>query len=248
MWETELAIRHHGCPVSDVSNDHPEVRFENVRRVGSVDGRAKRLLCFDGDGAAIDALVEDFRAHPATVSLERVSSEGEALASRYYICEVEYTEENPSIRHLIERAGCFRHPTVVVRGGIEKWTVYTRSKESVREFVDSVETLDNDVAVVRNVDIGPLTEGGVIQHDPLRSALTNGQIAAFRAALELGYYRDDANVTIADIADHLGVHRSTAGEHVKRAENTLLSEIGARLFPETGSDTPEPEVPTAGPP
>ena len=247
MWETELAIRHYGCPVSDVSNDHPEVRFENVRRVGSVDGRAKRLLCFEGERRAVEALVEDFRVHPATVSLERVSSEGDALTSTYYVCEVEYSKENPSIRHLIERAGCFRHPTVVVHGGIEKWTVYTRNKESIREFVDSVEVLDNDVAVVRNVDIGPLTEGGVIQHDPLRSALTDGQIAAFRAALELGYYRGDANVTIEDIADHLGVHRSTAGEHVKRAENTLLSEIGARLFPTDASgyrtDPPEPPTP-----
>lgn len=244
MWETKLAIRHYGCPVSDVSNDHPEVRFENIRRVGSVNGRAKRLLCFEGEQSAISAFVEDFRAHPATESLERISDDDES-ASAYYISEVEYSDDNPSIRYLIEQAGCFRHPTVAVRGGIENWTVYTRDKEAVREFVDSVEALDNEVAVVRNVDIGSLTEKAVIQHAPLRMALTDGQAAAFRAALELGYYRADERVTIADIADHLGVHRSTAGEHVKRAENTLLSEIGSRLFPgdATENRAEPPELP-----
>jgi predicted DNA binding protein len=229
MWETELAIRHHGCPVSDVSNDHPAVRFKNVRRVGSMNGRAKRLLCFEGRQSAVDAFVDDFRAHPATESLEKVSDDGST--SEYYISEVEYSDDNPSIRYLIEQAGCFRHPTVDVRGGIENWTVYTRSKEAAREFLDSVERLNNDVAVVRNVDIGPITDEASIQHAPLRSELTDGQARAFRAALELGYYREDERVTIADIADRLGVHRSTAGEHVKRAENTLLSEIGSRLFP-----------------
>jgi predicted DNA binding protein len=248
MWETELAIRHNGCPVSDVSSAHPAVRFENVRRVGSANGRAKRLLCFEGERAAVDAFVEDFRAHPATESLERVSSDDGSRAS-YYISEVEYSDENPSIRYLIEQAGCFRHPTVVVRGGIEHWTIYTRSKEAVREFLDSVERVDNNVAVVRNVDIGPITDQAAIQHAPLRSELTDGQVRAFRAALELGYYREDERVTIADIADRLNVHRSTAGEHVKRAENTLLSEIGARLFPGEAGEGREtlaepPELPS----
>ena len=245
MWETELAIRHHGCPVSDVSSDHPEVRFENVRRVGSVDGRAKRLLCFEGERAALEAFVEDFRAHPATVSLERVSSEDDGSRTAYFISEIDYDDGNPSILQLVERAGCFRHPTVVVHGGIEHWTVYTRDKSVVRAFLDSVEELDNNVTVVRNVDIGPITDEAAIQHAPLRSELTDGQAAAFRAALRLGYYRADERVTIADIADHLGVHRSTAGEHVKRAENTLLSEIGARLFPGDGDadDREEPTMP-----
>ena len=238
MWETELAIRHHGCPVSDVSSDHPGVRFENVKRVRSGNGRAKRLLCFEGERTAVESFVEDFGAHDATKGLELVSANAGDAGTVYYITEIDYPEGNPSILHLIERAGCFRHPTVVVRSGIEHWTVYTRSKGAVREFVDSVEGLDNDVEVVRNVDIGSLTDGGAAQRAPLRSVLTDRQAQAFRAALSLGYYRDDSRVTIEDIAEELGVHRSTAGEHVKRAENALLSEIGSRLFPGNESRPP----------
>jgi predicted DNA binding protein len=237
MRETELAVRHRGCPVSDVSNDHPGVRFENVRRVRSAAGRAKRLLCFEGERSDVSAFAEDFRAHPAAVGLERVSSDGDGTGSAYYISEIEYPENNPSILHLVERAGCFRHPKVVVRGGIEHWTLYTRRKESVREFVDTVEGLDNDVEVLRNVDVGRLGGEADIQHAPLRAALTDRQAETFRTALSLGYYERDSRVTVEDIAEALGVHRSTAGEHVKRAENTILSEIGGRLFPTRTADT-----------
>jgi predicted DNA binding protein len=238
MWETELAIRHRGCPVSDVSSDHPGVRFENVKRVRAEDGRAKRLLSFQGDQSDIDAFVEDFRAHPATGELEALSREEGPPPSTYYIGEIYYVDGNPSIRHLVERAGLFRHPKVVVCQGIEHWRVYTRHKGAVRRFVDTVESYDNDVDVIRNVDIGTLTENAGEQA-PLRSELTERQAQTFQAALSLGYYEGESRVTIEDIADHLGVHRSTAGEHVKRAENALLSAVGSRLFPES---TPEQRV------
>jgi len=236
MWETELGIRHHGCPVSDVSSDHPGVRFENVRRVESANGRAKRLLCFEGEPTAVESFVEDFRTHPATDSLERLPADDTGSEEAYYISEIEFSEGNPSIRHLIERAGCFRHPTVAVHGGIEYWTVYTQTKREVREIVDSIERFDNDVEILRNVDVGAMADGGTARHGPFRSALTDRQAEAFRTALSLGYYEGGSQVTIQDIADRLGVHRSTAGEHVKRAENALLSELGSQLFPGDGTD------------
>lgn len=231
MWETELAIRHRGCPVSDASVAHPEVRFENVRRVESGDGRAKRLLRFEGKRAAVESFVEDFRAHPSTESLERAAEEGGWSGVAHYVSEIEVTEENPSIRRLVEQAGCFRHPTVVVRSGIEHWTIYTGNKDEVREFVGSVERFDNDVDVLRSVHVEALTDGEAVRHGPFRSALTDRQVQTFRAALSLGYYDGRSQVTIEDIADHLGVHRSTAGEHLKRAEDALLSEVGSRLYP-----------------
>lgn len=36
---------------------------------------------------------------------------------------------------------------------------------------------------------------------------------------------------MADVADHLGLHRSTVGEHLKKAQNTMLTEAGSGLFP-----------------
>ncbi|MXR40513.1 hypothetical protein GRX01_04010 [Halobaculum sp. WSA2] len=242
MWEAELAIRHHGCPVSDVSADHPAVRLENVSRVRVSDGIAKRLLALEGDDEAIDEFACDYRDHEAAVGLERVSA---ADARRtYFISEIDYSADNPSILSLIDRTGCFQYSTVVVEHGIEHWMVYMQRKCKLKNLVDLLETRNNNVDLVRNVDVGPITEEHAIQHEALRSELTNKQLAAFETALKLGYYTSDEHVTVDDIASLLGVHRSTAGEHIKRAEETLLSEIGAYIFPDIADRELHPDVPS----
>lgn len=231
MWEAELAVRHHGCPVSDVSISHPGIRLENVSRVRLSDGGAKRLLALDGDEAAVDAFAAEFREHDATLGFERVS--GDEAQRPYFISDIEYSNANPSILSLIDRAGCFQYSTVVVEHGIEHWLVYTREKSSLRTLVGTLEERKNNVELARNVDVGPISDEQAIHHDALRSELTEKQLAAFEAALELGYYDDTDRATVEDIAGMLDVHRSTAGEHIKRAENTLLSEVGGYLFPDT---------------
>jgi len=53
--------------------------------------------------------------------------------------------------------------------------------------------------------------------------------------LELAYYDKHDRATIDNIATMLDVHRSTAGEDIKHAENTLMSEVGEDLFPDAVS-------------
>lgn len=235
MWEAELAIRHHGCPVSDVSASYPGIRLENVSRIRLSDGTAKRLIALDGEDGAINAFAAEFREYNTTVGFERVS---DADATRpYFISEIDYSSDNPSILSLIDRAECFQYSTVVVEHGIEHWQVYTQQKSSIRTLVEMLEERNNNVKLARNVDIGPITDEHAVHHEALRSELTDKQLAAFETALELGYYEEENRATVDEIASMLDVHRSTAGEHIKRAENTLLSEVGVHLFPDTGGGT-----------
>jgi predicted DNA binding protein len=233
MWEAELAIRHYGCPVSDVTKSHPGVRLENVSRVRLSDGAAKRLIALDGESDTIDEFAEEFRKHGATISFKRVS-DGDANRP-YFISEIEYPDNNPSILSLIDRAGCFQYSTVVVEYGIEHWMVYMQEKDSLKTLIEMLEKSENNVELARNVDVGPITDEHAIHHEALRSELTDKQLAAFEAALELGYYDEEDRATVDDIAGLLEVHRSTAGEHIKRAENTLLSEVGDNLFPDAAN-------------
>jgi predicted DNA binding protein len=233
MLEAELAIRHHGCPVSDVSASHPQIRLENVSRVRLSDGAAKRLLALEGEPDNIAAFTEEFREHETTVSFKRVSESDAKRA--YFISEIEYQTNNPSILSLIDEAGCFQYSSVVVEKGIEHWMIYTQRKTSLRDLVETLEQSENNVELARNVDVGPITNEHAIHHEALRSELTDKQLAAFEAALELGYYDEHDRATIDNIATMLDVHRSTAGEHIKHAENTLMSEVGEDLFPDAVS-------------
>lgn len=230
MWEAELAIRHHGCPVSDICYQHPTIRLENVSCVRVSDGLAKRLLRVDADEEPLEQFANDFRNHEAVKSLEEVS--GKSSQDAYFVSRIKFSRDNPSILRLIDQTGCFRYSDVVVQHGIEHWVVYTQEKRSLRNLVAVLEKQNNNVELMRNVDIGPLTDESAIRNAALRDELTEKQIAAFQAALELGYYDQDDRATIDDIADLLEVHRSTAGEHIKRVETTLLSEMGRHLFPE----------------
>lgn len=230
MWEAELAVRHRGCPVSDVSSSHPMLRIENVSRARLSGGEAKRLLAVDGEKSEVAEFAMDYRDHDATVEFERVSA-GDANRT-YFISEVSYPTENPSILRLIDKVGCFQYSTVVVEHGIEHWVVYTRYKNALRRLVEAIEERSNNVRLARNVDIGPISDEEAIHYDALRSELTEQQLAAFEVALEVGYYAENSRATIADIATKLDVHRSTAGEHIKHVERTLPSEIGRHLFPD----------------
>ncbi|SFR48323.1 MULTISPECIES: helix-turn-helix domain-containing protein [Halorubrum] len=240
MWEAELAVRHYGCPVSDVSSSHSSVRIENVSRVRLTGGEAKRLLAVDGAESKVAAFAENYRDHDATVEFERVSA-GDANRA-YFISEVNYPANNPSILKLIDDAGCFQYSTVVVEHGIEHWVVYTRHKDALRRLVDAIEERSNNVRLARNVDVGPISDEEAIHYHALRSELTKQQLAAFEAALELGYYAENNQATISDIAAFLDVHHSTAGEHIKRVENTLLSEVGRHLFPDVVNQNTQPET------
>lgn len=231
MWEAELAIRHHGCPVSDVSKNYAGVRIQNVSKVRLANGCAKRLLRLAGDSADIQSFVADFRGHERTRSIGRVSG-AEADGPAYFTCEIEYDESNPSILQVIDQTGCYQHSDVVVTHGIEHWGVYTVSKAAVRSLIQSLEESNNNVELDRSVDVGPITDEKTIRSATLRSELTEKQSAAFEAALALDYYDDDGDTTMKDIADHLDLHRSTVGEHLKKAQNTLLTQVGNQLFPE----------------
>ncbi|MFB6170932.1 MAG: helix-turn-helix domain-containing protein [Haloarculaceae archaeon] len=55
-----------------------------------------------------------------------------------------------------------------------------------------------------------------------RRELTDRQADAVRAAVERGYYEEPRDASVADVAADLGVAPSTAAEHLRRAERTVM--------------------------
>jgi len=52
--------------------------------------------------------------------------------------------------------------------------------------------------------------------------LTEKQREVLELAVNRGYYEDGAEITLKQLADELGIARSTTGEHLKRAESEVL--------------------------
>lgn len=244
MREVLISVRHHGCPLSDTSARHPEVHIQNLSKGQLADGHAKRLFCLRGDPKAIRAFTTEFQTHSAVQQFERVAGQ-DGSSTAYFSSEIAYNRDNPSILSRIHNKGCFQHNTVSVKRGKEHWKVYTEETETVQELVAELEALENEVTLYRSIDLESLEETQSFDFATLLTDLTPQQQVAFEAALSLGYYESDADVTTEDVAAELDVHQTTVWEHLKKAENMILTTVGEQLFLDltTRSETKVPVEP-----
>lgn len=231
MWELALAIRHRGCPVSDVSAGNPSVRVQNVSKAGQTGVKAKRLIALYGEPADIDRFADSFERHETVEWIEWLSDGGENL--RYASTSVDYPPDNPGIMDILDAHACYQHTAVAVAEGIEYWVIYLEEGNGGVDVVSDIESYGNDVELVRRVNLTDISEVATLGYASILFELTPKQRAAFRTALELGYYDPAKDVVVDDIASVVDVHRTTAWEHLKKAQNVVLSEVGNHLFPQS---------------
>jgi len=61
--------------------------------------------------------------------------------------------------------------------------------------------------------------------DVWRDILTDRQVEVLRTAFLMGYYSEGKNVKIKDIAENMGMARSTMGGHLKLIEHVIMSKV-----------------------
>lgn len=76
--------------------------------------------------------------------------------------------------------------------------------------------------------------------DTLFDAVTDRQLAALQLALEHGYYEQPRQTSLRDLAARTDIARSTFEEHLRKAENKLLTNAGEflRLVTATSASNP----------
>ena len=85
---------------------------------------------------------------------------------------------------------------------------------SIRSFLEFVRT----VMPPDNISVQTIKNGAEKSLD----FLTEKQREVLELAVRRGYYEDGSEVTLKQLADHLGIARSTIGEHLKRAESEVV--------------------------
>lgn len=197
--------------------------------VYEVDGLAVgRFTAFADSTAAVTALVEAIEASPLTAGVrvipDRRTDPGGPFrniapgnASRGLL--VTYEHERSITSSLVSR-GLIPDAPVRIRDGTERWTVLAdETREVVLGRLSTVrEEADATVEVVRltTPDAGPST---LFPGDPLSAR----QREVFELARERGYFGWPRGVSAADLADELGVSKTTVLEHLRKAEAKLLT-------------------------
>jgi len=228
LYEASFRVKHE-CPYREISERHPDLTIREwylsdcqVLEITSASAPTDDLL------AEIDAM--------GTVLHESVDDEGLHVVTQACLCSLE-----ESIVDRFEAHNCLYQPPTIYRRGWEHYTVIAFDEGDVRALFRDLEA-DREIDVLAKTAIAEqqLPHSMLAPVDRLFENLTDRQLAALRFALEEGYYEQPRGTSLRALAERTAVARSTFEEHLRKAENKLLTNAGEFLRLVTASGTDDP--------
>ena len=127
---------------------------------------------------------------------------------------------------LIEWAGCIPVMPVNYRGGQEYCRVLAFTKDTLDSAIANLSKVAKLEVESRSVIPRESARGAItVPVDEFLGTLTKKQLAAFMAAMQMGYYGMPKGATIDEIASKQGIKRSTYEEHLRKAELKILQAV-----------------------
>jgi len=135
-----------------------------------------------------------------------------------------------SIAKHITESNCLLMPPVVYNKGWEHYKIVSFRPEDERKFFDGLKKFD-DVEILSKTRIFNAGTGGGIRVSILSlfSRMTDKQLNALLAAYEHGYYKSPRRITTEKLAKRMILTRPTYEEHLRKAENKIISAIAPYL-------------------
>lgn len=192
-----------GVWVADVTRAHPEITVQVLAAIpGSETGHA--VVKLEGDEVP-DALATMER-HPALAEMDVLHRlEREAV--------VQFATTAPRLLLVSRAVGApLELPITIVAG--EATVNVTGSPDRVADFADRL----RQVGISFEIERIRSTSGG-------EPALTDRQEEVLRSAIELGYYDLPRQCTMTELAEELGIAKSTCSELLQRIEATVMAEF-----------------------
>lgn len=154
----------------------------------------------------LDAVLSDMEAREEITELDLLGRpDSKAL--------VQFETADPLLLVPIKESGALLDLPFEVRDGEVHWEV-TASRGRLSELGDQLRLLDIDFVVESVTQL--------VETDRL---LTERQSKLVEAAVEEGYYDTPRNCTLTDLADSVGIAKSTASETLHRAEEKIIKKF-----------------------
>lgn len=213
LYEASFRVRH-DCPYRDLSERHPDL---TVREWYLRDCQVLELT----STRATDELLADVE-RLGTVLHETVDEAGVHVVTQSCECSLD-----ESIIQRFEAYNCLYQPPTVYRQGWEHYTVVAFTERDVRALLSDLDA-DRDIEVLSKtaLDERHIPHSMLIPVDQFFSDVTPRQLAALELALDNGYYEQPRQCSVAELAERTNVSRSTYEEHLRKAENKLLTNAG----------------------
>lgn len=195
--------------VADVSRDHPEAVFEVLTALPE-EGQGFGLLQIRSE--AVDAVLEAIRAHETIEEVSVIQRTEDAAT-------IQIVTTRPMILLAAKRSGIPIEMPVEIRDGI--------AVVDVSAGHDRLSALGEQFS-----SMGIRFEIEYIQQrlhpDQL---LTDRQRELLRLATSMGYYDTPRECTLTELAEEIGLAKSTCSETLHRAEEVVVKKFVEELLP-----------------
>jgi predicted DNA binding protein len=221
MTRYELGIKlQHDCPFNDLSKKFPSVVFSHWCNNASdiLEISYDRLELYD----AVQGELADLAAKLAVRITKKVFTDtNQQLFIGHCGCD-HYKSVDPTI----ERNHCLELQPTIYREGWEWYRVIAFSNRDIRSLFHELGEFCN-VQVVSRVakKNGAIKDNLLIGASSIVGNLTDKQLRALALAVANGYYRVPKKVKTTEIADLMGVPRTTYEEHLRKAESKVLGAV-----------------------
>ena len=228
LYEASFRVKHE-CPYRALSERYPDL---TIREWYLSDCQVLEITSAE---TPTDELLADLE-ELGTILHRSIDERGLHVVTQACLCSLE-----ESIIDRFEAHNCLYQPPTVHRQGWEHYTVIAFDEADVRDLIRDLEA-DREIDVLSKTAISEqgIPHSMLAPVDQLFEDLTERQLAALRLALESGYYDQPRQTSLRELAERTAVARSTYEEHLRKAENKLLTNAGefVRLVTATAVDDP----------
>jgi predicted DNA binding protein len=149
----------------------------------------------------------------------------------------------------IERRNCLDLQPAVYTDGWEWYRVIAFSDRDVKDLFSDLKGCRVEVTSRKTVEDESVRDTFLVSSVSLFGALTEKQRKALITALDNGYYRIPRTATAGEIAERLGLPRTSFVDHLRKAENKIILASGPYLRLQQGlwKQTPDTCQPSTYP-
>ncbi len=218
-----LKLTHPNCWMREVTAETDAQLLVNA--VYIVEGQVKtHVVAYAESRAALEELVRLTHESEHTVSVTEMYSQHdfgsdsalEKKAQRSLLVEYDPAK---SIHDALVSRGFMPQEPIRIRDGWEYWTVAADdSRETIQEKLETVQSEGDAEITVQKIT----SHGSVDYPEVSLERLSDRQREVFELARELGYYDSPRQISGTDLAEELGISKTTVHEHLRKVEATLL--------------------------
>lgn len=201
MWATILQVDTPACSwCRHASTTYPEVGLKVLSYYARSGGNALEVV--EMDGPRWPEIVKSIGA------LDTVD-EVEVLDSTDKQAKVRISAKHCALPAAIEASGILPQLPFEVAQGCDKWLLLSE-REHAKEFYEKLKSQDIGVKITYSGEYAP------------SAALTPRQQEVLAAAVRFGYYDYPRRITLSDLAEKLGVAKSTLSQSLTMIESEVM--------------------------